>query len=234
MEDDDMDASLDGPMSKRALAKQLPLNRKRSDKGFTYLKNSTSEPLPKWTSLLVASALPVDRSLPRGQTIESEKKIDRIEDRLAGIENVLASLATKLGSLDLQKDSHESSSQSRSSRVGPSRSPGSVLVEAPTPAPFEGESSINSQSDYAREMLARAIGSTPSIGQNEEVKLALTALSEMVSQHGQNPATSNPLINQSLVDIDPSKLERPPWELACYALEKASGMSTDFVPFKPI
>ncbi|KAI4621494.1 uncharacterized protein J4E87_006711 [Alternaria ethzedia] len=168
MEDDDMDASLDGPMSKRA------------------------------------------------------KKIDRIEDRLAGIENVLASLATKLGSLDLQKDSHESSSQSRSSRVGPSRSPGSVLVEAPTPAPFEGESSINSQSDYAREMLARAIGSTPSIGQNEEVKLALTALSEMVSQHGQNPATSNPLINQSLVDIDPSKLERPPWEIACYALEKAS------------
>ncbi|KAI4631061.1 hypothetical protein J4E83_002589 [Alternaria metachromatica] len=180
MEDDDMDASLDGPMSKRA------------------------------------------------------KKIDRIEDRLAGIENVLASLATKLGSLDLQKDSQESSSQSRSSRVGPSRSPGSVLVEAPTPAPFEGESSINSQSDYAREMLARAIGSTPSIGQNEEVKLALTALSEMVSQHGQNPATSNPLINQSLVDIDPSKLERPPWETACYALEKASGMSTDFAPFKPI
>ncbi|KAI4621865.1 hypothetical protein J4E80_004238 [Alternaria sp. BMP 0032] len=172
MEDDDMDASLDGPMSKRA------------------------------------------------------KKIDRIEDRLAGIENVLASLATKLGSLDLQKDSHESSSQSRSSRVGPSRSPGSVLVDAPTPAPFEGESSINSQSDYAREMLARVIGSTPSIGQNEEVKSALTALSEMVSQHGQNPATSNPLINQSLVDIDPSKLERPPWEIACYALEKASEYPT--------
>ncbi|KAI4650118.1 uncharacterized protein J4E78_008400 [Alternaria triticimaculans] len=186
MEDDDMDASLDGPMSKRAVSRM-------------------SQP---------------PRAAP------SEKKIDRIEDRLAGIENVLASLATKLSSLDLQKDSHESSSQSRSSRVGPSRSPGSVLVEAPTPAPFEGESSINSQSDYAREMLARAIGSTPSIGQNEEVKLALTALSEMVSQHGQNPATSNPLINQSLVDIDPSKLERPPWEIACYALEKASEYPT--------
>ncbi|KAI4948530.1 hypothetical protein J4E91_005954 [Alternaria rosae] len=204
MEDDDMDASLDGPMSKRALAKQLLLNRKRNDKGFTFLKNKL--------------------------TPFSEKKIDRIEDRLAGIENVLASLATKLGSLDLQKDSQESSSQSRSSRVGPTRSPGSALVEAPTPAPFEGESSINSQSDYAREMLAQAIGSTPSIGQNEEVKLALTALSEMVSQHGQNPTSSNWLINHSLSDIDPSKLERPPWDTACYALEKASGRSTDFIP----
>jgi hypothetical protein len=153
----------------------------------------------------------------------SEKKIDRIEDRLAGIENVLANLATKLGNLDLQKDLHDSSSQSRSSRVGPSRSPGSALVEAPTPAPFEGESSINSQSDYAREMLAQVIGSTPSIGQNEEVKLALTALSEMVSQQGQNITSSNPMINHSLADIDPSKLERPPWETAQYALEKASG-----------
>ncbi len=162
-----------------------------------------------------------------GLTPFSEKKIDRIEDRLAGIENVLASLATKLGSLDLQKDSHESSSQSRSSRAGPSRSSGSILVDAPTPAPFEGESSINSQSDYAREMLAQAIGSTPSIGQNEEVKTALTALSEMVSQQGQNTASSNPLINHSLADIDPSKLDRPPWETACYALEKASGMFLD-------
>jgi hypothetical protein len=96
-------------------------------------------------------------------------------------------------------------------------------VDAPTPAPFEGESSINSQSDYARAMLAQAIGSTSSIGQNEEVKMALTALAEMVSQQGQNNASSNPLINHALADIDPANLERPPWDTACYALEKASG-----------
>jgi hypothetical protein len=150
---------------------------------------------------------------------------------LAGIENVLASLATKLGQLDLQKDSQDASSQSRSSRVGPSRSPGSSLAEAPTPAPFEGESSINSQSDYAREMLAQAIGSTPSIGQNEEVKTALTALAEMVSQQGQNNASCNPMINHSLAELDPSKLERPPRDVACYVLEKASGMLSHRAPW---
>lgn len=154
-------------------------------------------------------------------TPNSEKKIDRIEDRLAGIESVLASLATKLGSLDIQKDS-DSSSQSRSSRVGVStRSPG-VATEAFTPAPFEGETAINSQSDYARELLTQAIGNTPSMEQNAEIKSALTALKELVSQQGQAATSSNPLINRSFADHDPSKLEQPPWEEVSNALDKAS------------
>lgn len=149
----------------------------------------------------------------------SERKIDRIEDRLAGIENVLASLSSKLGNMDLAKDSPETGSQSRSSRAG--RSPGSGLQEAPTPAPFEGESSINIQSVYAREMLAQVIDNTPSIGQNEEVKMALTALSEMVSQPGQTMAPSNRLINRSLTEVDPTRLEQPPWMEVCNALDTA-------------
>jgi hypothetical protein len=106
--------------------------------------------------------------------------------------------------------------------VGISRSPGSGVVEAPTPAPFEGESSINSQSDYAREMLAQAIGSTPSIGQNEEVKSALTALSDLVSQQSNSTSSTNPLINRSLAELDPAKLERPPWNDVMLILEKAT------------
>ncbi|KAJ4364697.1 hypothetical protein N0V83_009294 [Neocucurbitaria cava] len=104
-------------------------------------------------------------------TKRSEKKIDRIEDRLSGIENVLEALASKLGNLDLRGDSAESSSQSRSSRTG-------AIADTGTPAPFEGETTINSQSDYAREFLAQAVGSTPSIGHNAEVKSALAALEE--------------------------------------------------------
>ncbi|RMZ70077.1 C6 transcription factor [Pyrenophora seminiperda CCB06] len=181
MDEDDMDASLDGGISKRAKAQRQRVH--------------ISE--------------------------EYEKKIDRIEDRLAGIENVLASLSTKLGNLDLQKDWHDSASQSRSSRVGTVRSPGSGLADAPTPTPFEGESSINSQSDYAREMLAQAIGSTPSIGENKEVKMALTALSEMVSQQSQNTSSGNAPINRSLADVDPTQLERPPWPVVCKVLDKA-------------
>ncbi|KAF1945190.1 fungal-specific transcription factor domain-containing protein [Clathrospora elynae] len=152
----------------------------------------------------------------------SEKKIDRIEDRLAGIEHVLASLSSKLGKLDIRKDSVESSSQSQSSRVGVSRSPGNGMTEAGAPAPFEGESSINSQSDYAREMLAQAIGSTPSIGQNAEIKTALAALSDLVSQQSRNTSSSNPLINRSLAEVDPSKLGRPPWDEVKNVLDKAT------------
>jgi hypothetical protein len=71
-------------------------------------------------------------------------------------------------------------------------------------------------------MLARAIGSTPSIGQDEEVKTALTALSDLVSQQSSSTSTSNPLINRSLAEVDPAKLERPPWDDVMLVLEKAT------------
>lgn len=149
----------------------------------------------------------------------SEKKIDRIEDRLSSIENVLESLASKLGSLDIQKESPGSSSLSRSSKARIGKSPG--LPDASTPAPFEGETTINSQSDYAREFLAQAVGSTPSIGQNADIKSALAALGDLVSQQSQNAASSNTLINRSLANLDPGELERPPWDLVTLVLGKA-------------
>ena len=70
-------------------------------------------------------------------------------------------------------------------------------------------------------MLAQAIGSTPSIGENKEVKMALTALSEMVSQQSQNTTSGNAPINRSLAEVDPTQLERPPWPVACKVLDKA-------------
>ncbi|CAO2653775.1 Nn.00g031860.m01.CDS01 [Neocucurbitaria sp. VM-36] len=162
--------------------------------------------------------------LGRRLTPHSEKKIDRIEDRLASIENVLEALSSKLGNLDIRGDSAETSSQSRSSRVGTGRSPG-VVAEAATPAPFEGETAINSQSDYAREFLAKAVGSTPSIGHNAEIKSALTALEELVTQQGHN-ASENPLINRSLASCDPGKLDRPPWDIVSDVLDKATKYPT--------
>jgi hypothetical protein len=155
----------------------------------------------------------------------SEKKIDRIEDRLAGIETVLASLAAKLGELDLRRESTEPSSQGRSSRRPIGRSP-TVLEEAPTPAPFEGETTINSQSDYARELLAKAVGGTPSIEQNAEVKSALRDLNELVSRQGDVTASNDySLVNHSLAEIDPEKLSKPPWDVVSSMVEKACGTS---------
>jgi hypothetical protein len=157
--------------------------------------------------------------------VYSERKIDRIEDRLAGIENVLANLATKLGDLDIRRDPTESSSQSRSSRRGIGRSPG-PMADAPTPAPFEGETAMDSQSGYVQELLARAVDSTPSVGQNAEVRSALHALNGLVTRQGQVSApityNSHSLINRSLADVDPENLDKPPWDVISGMIDEAS------------
>ncbi|KAF2025655.1 hypothetical protein EK21DRAFT_75922 [Setomelanomma holmii] len=156
---------------------------------------------------------------------EYEKKIDRIEDRLAGIENVLESLATKLGNLDLRRGSMDDSTPSRSSRTGTGRSP-NPPVEATTPAPFEGETTMIVQSDYARELLSQAVSSKPSVGQSEEVRSALLALDELVKLQGTvsmpTASTNAELINRSLAEVNSEHLEKPPWDVVSYVVEKAS------------
>jgi hypothetical protein len=147
---------------------------------------------------------------------------------LAGIENVLASLAAKLNDLDIRGGSPEHSSQSRSSRKGIGKSPG-TLDDRSTPAPFEGETTINSQSDYARELLVKAVGSTPSIEQNAEVKAALLALNELVTHQNQatvpTPNSLHSVVNHSLADIDPDTLSKPPWEVISKVVKGAYGKS---------
>tara|TARA_R110002003_G_scaffold42_13_gene3147 strand:- start:3897 stop:4814 length:918 start_codon:yes stop_codon:yes gene_type:complete len=82
------------------------------------------------------------------------------------------------------------------------------------------------QSDYARELLTQAISSTPFVGQNEEVRSALLALNELVARQGQGsaPATSTnaELINRSLSEVNPETLEKPPWDVVSYVLDKAA------------
>ncbi|KAF2629040.1 hypothetical protein BU25DRAFT_457294 [Macroventuria anomochaeta] len=100
-----------------------------------------------------------------------------------------------------------------------------MITESTTPAPFEGETAINSQSGYARELLTKVVGSTPSIGQNEEIKSALSALGDIVTHQGHvtvpTASTTNSLINRALSDVDPGKLERPPWPAVKEMLERA-------------
>lgn len=157
----------------------------------------------------------------------SERKIDRIEERLAGIEHVLEALSHKLSNLDLRADSDQSS-QARSARNVTNRSPrAGSEANASTPAPFEGETTINRQSEFARELLEQAVGSTPSIIENAEIKAALTSLQDMVSRQGAHtntmtPTVSYPFSSKLLADLDHTKLERPPWELVNEVIDKAS------------
>lgn len=99
------------------------------------------------------------------------------------------------------------------------------MTAATTPATFEGETAIHSQSGYARELLKKVVSNNPSIGQNEEVKSALSALGELVTHQGHvtvsTTSTTHPLINRSLSDVDPGKLERPPWPAVKEMLDRA-------------
>ncbi|KAL5419790.1 hypothetical protein PMIN03_000390 [Paraphaeosphaeria minitans] len=120
----------------------------------------------------------------------------------------------------------EHSVQSRSG-ISAARSPhSSSETNVATPA-FEGETTINRQSEFARELLEQAVGNTPSIGQNAEIKAALTSLQNMVTRQSANPNTitaslTYPFSNKALPEVDHTKLERPPWDLVNEVIDKAS------------
>lgn len=170
---------------------------------------------------------------------EYEKKIDRLESRLANIETVLAKIASKLEIKDAYTvlDEHVAQTESSSTQLN-----GRSFVteaEAMTPTPFEGETGMNRQSDYVRELLVQVVGQTPSMGQNAEVKAALVALEELVtpSNHGD---ISPKLKTQQLTDrpvtrTDSAKLEQPPWSVVKVAIDKALEHPTMiFTAFFPI
>ncbi|KAF2014110.1 hypothetical protein BU24DRAFT_481483 [Aaosphaeria arxii CBS 175.79] len=159
---------------------------------------------------------------------EYEKKIDRIEDRLAGIEAVLEKLTVKLENIDLRKDSPEQGSQGRSYKA--SRSPNSIAeVQVGTPAAFEGETTMHTQSSFAREVLEKAIGSTPSISQNAEIKATLNSLQDMVGR--QNVLTSASteaaaFFEKRLSENEATNLDRPPWDIVESILDRAATQPT--------
>jgi hypothetical protein len=139
------------------------------------------------------------------------------------IEKVLEKLADKLGNLDLQKNP-EHSIQSGVSRVAKSPLP-ITDVQAHTPAPFEGDTTMNSQSAFARELLEKAVEETPSIGLNAEIRVALSSLQNMFSTQNQFYSTTNepqPFFNKLLAETDPKQLQAPPWEAVEDVLDKAS------------
>jgi len=155
--------------------------------------------------------------------LSSEKKIDGLDDRLTNIENALASIASKLENNQTPSASRESVSQIRTQQ---SRLFDSIVVPAvETPAHFEGKTGNNTQSNYVRNLLVQVVDETPSVGQNAEVKAALTAMEELVTRHNHDTALTTslnqPLLDRSLASVDSETLGRPPWEVVTSVLDKA-------------
>jgi hypothetical protein len=108
-------------------------------------------------------------------TIDSEKKIDGIEDRLAGIEQILQTLSLRLGASPwLLTKSNTQSPSNVETIVNPG--------VTDSPAAFEGNTTTHAHSVFAREVLERAVGSSPMTGQNPEMNAALTSLQGIVSR----------------------------------------------------
>lgn len=159
--------------------------------------------------------------------MRSEKKIDRLEDRLASIENLLYTLVSNSQSTNAHAASKE---QTRGTQSPLNPSPGSISpteADVPTPALFEGETGLNTQSDYVRDLLVQVVGEMPSVGQNADVQEALTALEELVGrqklERGPTISTYQQSIDRSLEGTDPARLERPPWSVVRAAIDKATG-----------
>ncbi|TGZ81937.1 hypothetical protein EX30DRAFT_318588, partial [Ascodesmis nigricans] len=115
-----------------------------------------------------------------------EKKIDRIEERLAGIENILRA---SLNHTHHTAISYASSTPSQfSRRHSPSATSQSLSKSeceqqnADTPDTFEGDTSLTAHSKYASELLERAVETTQIAGQSPEMTAALDSLRNIVNR----------------------------------------------------
>ncbi|KAF2802192.1 uncharacterized protein BDZ99DRAFT_552095 [Mytilinidion resinicola] len=171
---------------------------------------------------------PRQRVLISGQY---EKKIDRIEDRLASIERMLRALTTNMAA-----------TQHSSPDSGISVAPSAHGYEEAHPpldddVPFEGDTSLNAHSVFASRLLEQKVGSDGFTGQNPEMAAALSSLRNIVSkgfteteecQSGDAPRSNAGKLRQTSV-------ERPPRRLVLEFLERAeanlNGLGYCFFPF---
>jgi hypothetical protein len=109
----------------------------------------------------------------------SEKKIDRLEDRLVSIENLLLDLASKLHGNNAQAAPKEQMSKIQLPLNRRSERSPFTDTDKLESAPFEGETGINTQSDYVRDLLIQVVGETPSVSQSSDIREALTALEDI-------------------------------------------------------
>lgn len=108
----------------------------------------------------------------------SEKKIDRIEDRLTGIEEALKRLTINL-SQHQGPDTSSPGAQIQSER-GTSTDP-DAYANVEGYSLFEGDTALNSHSEFAKDVVERAVSDSPSTGQNAAIASALRSLQGIVN-----------------------------------------------------
>jgi hypothetical protein len=158
-----------------------------------------------------------------------EKKIDGIEDRLAGIEKILQSLSSRLAAsqrIPFKSNTHSPSNGEATAHPGVTESP----------AAYEGNTTTHAHSVFAREVLERAVGSSPMTGQNPEMNAALTSLQGIVSRLSVQASTHESVVSEYPFSQDASissvkDLRLPTQEYVKYLIQQTFEEESESVTF---
>lgn len=181
------------------------------------------------------------------EAFNSEKKIEIIDQRLAGIEHLLRDLTVNHGSNNKTPFQQEEETRSRVSSSDafheerkeqnrlpllPATTPGTASrAESPlrnkTSPEFEGEPSTSAHSAYASELFEKVVVKTPLAEHSPEMMNALSALKDIVERQ-KLPSSVHTLRfagqKPAAAKVDFSKLEMPPLNVVLALLKNAKGM----------
>ncbi|KAL4903369.1 hypothetical protein BDW74DRAFT_186052 [Aspergillus multicolor] len=158
---------------------------------------------------------------------EYERKIDHIDERLGGIEQVLRELKLSIGSgTGAQIHAHTTPT---SRPVSPSNqsypaNPQEAMDQAESKSGFEGNSLMASQSAYASDFLQTAVSRSPLPMSDSRINAALSTLKQLVNMQDNQASAAReyPLPKQRrLIDCNPRDLDMPPMHVVILLLRKA-------------
>ena len=121
----------------------------------------------------------------------SEKKIDLIVHRLAGVERALHDLKSSSGATPVASASSTTAEPYSATPSQMTRSVSSTAVDQQDPSPaFEGLSSFSAQSAYASEFLETAMSRGPTSEESPKIAAALSTLKHIVRMQSLGPQHS--------------------------------------------
>ncbi|KAL6233937.1 hypothetical protein BDW75DRAFT_176375 [Aspergillus navahoensis] len=173
---------------------------------------------------------------------EYEKKIDNIDERLGGIEQVLRELKLSLGSgtgTQIRAHSAPISRPLSPSAQGYTASPQEAMDQAQSKTGFDGNSLMATQSAYASDFLQTAVSRSLLPIPDSRINAALSTLKQLVNMQDNLASSSRELVlpkHNRLTDCNPRELTMPPMNAIIPLLRRATGdMSLQSLcPFIPV
>lgn len=170
------------------------------------------------------------RQMPSAELMPpSEKKIDSINERLGGIEQVLHELKSSQGSgaPQIRANSAPVSRPLSPSAQCYTANPQDAMDQAESRTGFEGNSLMATQSAYASDFLQTAVSRSPLPISDSKINAALSTLKQLVNMQDNQASSARefaPPKRNRLTDCNPREMSMPPMNVVIPLLRKAIGM----------